>query len=130
MFLASIPEGSSENYSRIEIDGRTFYYKKDSTPPRTVTRRRYSDNFKDPLFISKDTNRKLNMLFQFSKKYRDIDSATEKYVRCIEECIDVLNREFAIPPSVVFQAFDLRRLGLKPEDYGIEEREENSSNEF
>jgi hypothetical protein len=130
MFFASIPEGSSEGYSQIEVDGRTFYCRKSTSPSRSVPKRRYSDHLRDPLFISKDTNRKLNMLRQFIRKYKDIDSATDRYIGCIEECMDILGREFAVPPSVIFQAFDLPRLGFRPEDYGVEEREEDSSNGF
>lgn len=127
MFFAQIPEECSEDYSRIEVDGRTFYCKKDSSPPRATAKRRYSEQLRDPLFISKDTNRKLNMLRQFVERHKDIGAATEKYIECIEECITILNREFSIPPSVIFSAFDLQRLGIKPEDYGVEEKDESSS---
>lgn len=125
MFFTCIPEECSESYSRVEVDGRLFYFRKDCSPRRAVAKRRYSEHLRDPLFVSKDTHRKLNMLRQFIKKYRDIDSATEKYIECIEECINILNREFSIPPSVIFGAFDLQRLGIMPEDYGVEERKES-----
>lgn len=130
MFFASIPEGCSESYSRVEADGRTFYCKKDSSPSRSVPKRRHSDNLRDPLFVSKDTNRKLNMLRQFTKKYRDIGLETDKYIGCIEECIGILKRDFAISPLAIFQAFDLQGLGFMPEDYGIEEMEGGTSNEL
>lgn len=120
MFFSQIPENENEEkYSSIQIDGHKFYFEKPEDK-KPVQKRRHSDQFKDPLFVSKDTYRKLNMLKQFREKYKDINHETEKYISCIEKCILILKKEFLIDPVAIFKAFDLTSLGIVPEDFGVD----------
>ncbi|KAM0679811.1 hypothetical protein GINT2_001983 [Glugoides intestinalis] len=121
MFFSQIPEDEDEEkYSVIQIDEHKFYFEK-PVEKKQVQKRRYSDQFKDPLFVSKDTYRKLNMLKQFREKYKDINIETDKYILCIGKCILILKKEFFIDPVTIFKAFDLTSLGIIPEDFGIED---------
>lgn len=125
MFFSKVPEGeNAENYYEVEVDGRVFYgLRQQNSEKKPGVKRRYSDQFKDPLFIAKDTYRKLNMIKQFKRKYKGIEAATKEYTNCIENCICILKKEFSIEPRTIFQSFDLKHLGISPDDFGVEKEE-------
>lgn len=131
MYFSKIPENeSAENYNELKIGNKIFYtLKSEKKSIKSNLKRRYSDQFKDPLFITKDTFRKLNMLKQFKRKYKDIDLIIEKYIDCIETCINILNSEFSIEPKTIFQALDLKQFKLNPSDFGVEINEEKCEDE-
>lgn len=123
MFFPKIPESqNSENFLKINVDEKTFYYLRPTEKQRTP-KRRYGDQFKDPCFIAKDTHRKLNMIRQFKRKYKDMSDATAVYINCIEECILILKKEFLMDPRAIFRSFNLKQFGINSEDFGIEEAE-------
>ncbi|KAI4292405.1 hypothetical protein PAPHI01_1679 [Pancytospora philotis] len=106
-------------YDVVEVDGRKFYSAKETAAP-TAKRRRYSDQFKDPLFKLKDEYRKLRMLGQFMEQH-DLDELTEKYRDAILECSAVLHKEFELPLDALYKHYSLEQFGLDPEDFGIVE---------
>lgn len=116
-----------DDFKKIVIENRVFYCLKPVDPSSKIIKRRYSDQFKDALFIAKDTYRKLKMIQQFNLKYRDITKQTEKYISCVEEAICVLKGDFSIDPKAIFKSFNLKSLGINPEDYGIDEEEINEN---
>lgn len=87
-------------------------------------RKRYSDQFKDPLFIIKDQFRKLKMIEKFKIKNKDIGNLIDEYKECISKCIDVLKSEYEIKARDIFSAFELKRHGFVLEDFGSESNEE------
>jgi hypothetical protein len=130
MFFSKIKDGEDPaKYDKITVDGRVFFYLKPIESNLKTSKRRYSDQFKDSLFLAKDTNKKLKMIKQFNLKYKDMIQKTEKYISCIEEAIWILKKEFQIEPSVIFQGFDLKSLGFNPEDYGVIEEENGDYDE-
>lgn len=131
LFFKSIPEGeSSEDYKEYKIDNKVFFFLSKNSTNTTPVKRRYSDQFKDPLFIARDTNRKLNMLMKFKEKYSNIDLITNKCVNCIEECISILKKEYSINPTAIFETFDLEKFGINPEDYGVDKESINKDTLF
>lgn len=121
-FTAIVGDENLEKYKQINVEGRVFYYLlPETTVPVKTNKKRYSDQFKDPIFMAKDTYRKLKMIKQFNLKYKDIGCQTEKYISCIEDSIWLLKREFSVEPKTIFHSFNLNRLGFNPEDYGINE---------
>lgn len=108
----------SSSYEEILVEERKFYRKK--VKP-TVRKKRYSDQFKDPLFIEKDIHRKLKMIKKFQTSIGDIQSETKKYLECIEKCIYILKQELEVPITVMFDSFDLKKYGFSLQDFGIEE---------
>ncbi|ELA42606.1 uncharacterized protein VICG_00358 [Vittaforma corneae ATCC 50505] len=131
MFFTKIPENENiKDYYEIKVDGKIFYGpRQQSSEKNAGVKRRYSDQFKDPLFTAKDTYRKLNMIKQFKIKYKDIGLITKRYIDCIENCICILEKEFSIVPRTVFQSFDLKQLGINPDDFGVEKEECASESE-
>lgn len=123
LYYTSIPENNKSDYSEIYVNDRVFYYKKDDVPKQTMPRRRYSNNLKDPLFLAKDKFKELSIVKQSRTKYNDIQFITRQYIDCIEKCMDTLNKDFNMPFITMFQAFDLRKAGFNPEDFGIETEE-------
>ncbi|AFM98996.1 putative double-strand recombination repair-like protein [Encephalitozoon hellem] len=116
MYTASKPE-NPEDYRELQIDGKTFYKLKGDVQ-KVTRRRRYSDQFKDPLFIQKDINRKLRMMRQFRETHGDLESVIERWKECISECISILCNQYSIPPLEIFKAFPLKKWGFDIEDYG------------
>lgn len=131
MYFSKIPEGgSAEDFVSINVADRVFYTEKiGNTSTKGPVRRRLSDQFKDPSFIVKDTFRKLNMIKAFKVKHSNIDVITEKYISCIQDCIWELKKDFEVDPKSIFQAFDLKRLGINSEDFGVGESEYVSDTE-
>lgn len=118
---------NSEDFETIRVDDKTFYCKKENVSPGP--KRRYSDQFKDPLFKLKDDNRKLTMIKQFIAKHGNIDRITQRYKECISECIEILQKEGEVNPSIIFSHFNLKKYGFDPNDYGIIEDDENKEDE-
>ncbi len=110
----------NEDCQSFVVDGKTFYCKNEE---KRIKRR--SNQYKDPLFIAKNTYKELNMIEQFKTKYNDLDSLIERYLNCIETCIYVLQKDYGIQAKVIFENFDLVNLGLKPEDFGVENYKNN-----
>lgn len=119
-----------DDFSKIIVDDKVFYYLKPEESISKLPKKRYSDQFKDSLFIAKDTYKKLKIIKQFSCKYKDISQQTEKYISCIEEAIWMLKKDFLIEPSTIFNSFNLKNLGFNPEDYGIEECTNEDNDNF
>lgn len=86
-------------------------------------RKRYSDQFKDPLFIKKDNYRKLKMIENFLEKNEDIESVIEEYKNYIKSCIGILKSEFDVKARELFKIFKLNEIGYSIEDFDSEEDE-------
>lgn len=130
MYYISINEEDKDKYEKIIVDEKEFYYKREQETPALNIKRRYSNQFTDPLFLAKDLNKELTMLKKFRNDYKEIERMTRKYINCIENSIHILEQEFKIPPSVIFEAFDIKKLGFRPEDYNILIEDENSYKDF
>nr|AGE96619.1 hypothetical protein ECU09_1020 [Encephalitozoon cuniculi] len=115
MYTAIKPE-NVEEYQELCVDGRMFY-KLGESKKKTV-RRRYSDQFKNPLFIQKDVNRKLRMMRQFREKHGDLEEEIERWKDCISECISILHSQHSVHPAEIFKAFSLGKWGFDIEEYG------------
>lgn len=111
------------DYDSINVGDKTFYYKKEKEAEHRPSRRRYSDQFKDPLFKAKDAHRKLNMLKQLTEK-QGLDELTDKYRNAIMECVWILKQEGGIEPASVYKHFNMGNFGFNPEDFGVAENEE------
>lgn len=115
-------------YDKFQVDNRTFYRRKQessgiaTSPKKTQPRRkkRYSDQFKDPIFEQKDMLRKLNMIVTFREKNGDLDAITERWRECICECTHVLSNEYGFSPAEIFNTFRLEKYGFDCEDFGID----------
>ncbi|ADM12229.1 uncharacterized protein Eint_091000 [Encephalitozoon intestinalis ATCC 50506] len=116
MYTTDKPE-HLEDYRELHVDGRVFYKLK-GKKQEAVRKRRYSDQFKDPLFIQKDTNRKLRMMKQFRETHGDLESVIERWKDCVSECISILHTQYNIHPVEIFRAFSLRKWGFDIEEYG------------
>jgi hypothetical protein len=117
MYLANAPEGK-EGCEMIEVDGRVFYRVRSTDDKRPVQRRRrYSDQFKNPLFVQRNINRKLNMMRQFREK-ENLQILIDRWRECVGECIGILRDECHLDPALIFKSFNLERHGFVPEDYG------------
>ncbi|EJW05168.1 hypothetical protein EDEG_00749 [Edhazardia aedis USNM 41457] len=115
-------EVDNDNSAAVRLMAKTSMrkecvYKKNSL----IKKKRYSDQFKDPLFIQKDTYRKLKMIEKFSTQDRNIESMIEKYKDSVSQCIFILKNEFNLPAKEVFTAFDLKKYGYTLEDFNSEE---------
>ncbi|KAL0263989.1 UNVERIFIED_CONTAM: hypothetical protein PYX00_011014 [Menopon gallinae] len=118
-------------YDKFVVDGRTFYRRRqgggaaiatrDKTPPKR--QKRYSDQFKDPVFEQKDTLRKLHMIMAFREKNGDLDAITDMWRECICECIHVLCDEYGFSSTDIFKTFGLGKYGFDCEDFGIDRDE-------
>lgn len=127
MFCTQVSD--DENlYDKFQVDNRTFYRKRQERrgtaefPGKISQRRqkRYSDQFKDPVFEQKDMLRKLNMIMTFREKNGDLDAITERWRECICECIHVLSNEYGFSPAEIFNTFQLEKYGFDCEDFGID----------
>ena len=121
MYSTKIPEEDASKYKKIEIDNKVFYFLKPDEQENKTPKRRYNEQFKDGLFLAKETYKKLNMIKKFNLKYKDIIQQTDKYISCIEEAIWILKKDYSIEPLTIFQSFNLKHLGFNPEDYGVNE---------
>lgn len=118
MYLASLAEADDPSeYESVTVDGREFYCRREVAEPRAA-KRRYSDQFKDPLFKLRDQYRKLKMLRQFMARH-DLDELTEKYKAAILECATILNKENDVGMPAIYSHFNLDRFELDPEDFGV-----------
>lgn len=119
MYTTEPPE-SPDRYQELHIDGNVFYkMKKTGECTEPVRRRRYSDQFKDPLFIQKDISRKLRMMKQFRESHGNLEELIERWKDCIFECVSILQSKYDMPPAAIFKMFNLKRHGFDPLDYGV-----------
>lgn len=116
-------------YDTIKVDDKTFYCKKEVPTDIRNTKKRYSDQFKDPLFKIKDNYRKLHMLKQFFDK-NNLEELTEKYRGAIVDCTEILHKEFNVELSVIYRHFNLEKYGFDPGDFGINDEEDNYKEEL
>lgn len=121
MYTAEVPD-DPEKYQKLCVDGKVFYKVKDGEDKVNIEprkRRRYSDQFRNPLFIQKDVNRKLKMIKQFREKNGDLASLIASWRDCISECISILQNKYGVSPVDAFKAFNLKKHGFHADDYGI-----------
>lgn len=105
----------------LEVSDKKIENKADIRCVKQIKRKRYSDQFKDPVFIEKDKYRKLKMYERFQRENKDLQSVTEKYRDCITMGIEVLKREQQISAKDIFMAFGLKEYGFRLEDFGSDE---------
>lgn len=124
MYVADISGAEDPlEYEFVEVDGRKFYCRKETPAEPRTPRRRYSDQFKDPLFKIKDCHRKLRMLGQFLEKH-DLDDLIDRYRTAILECAVILNKENSVEMSTVYNHFDLGKFGFDAEEFGVRRSDE------
>lgn len=111
MIYLTKPAGDSEMF---KVDDKTFYFIKETVKRRSI-------GFKDPLAIAKSNYKMLNMINNFNKKYNDLDEIIEKYIECIKNCIIILSKDHGISANIIFGTFDLKSLGIDPEEFGVDE---------
>lgn len=121
------PEDMS-NYIEIHVDDRIFYAKAALNTPKK--QRRYSDQFKDPVYEQKENIRKLKMMRKFKLENGNLDEITGKWKNCIHECMIVLIDEYEMGVKDIFEAFKLKKYGFDTSEYGDEtDFEEDESDE-
>jgi hypothetical protein len=137
MFCTHITE-QEDLYDQVVVDDKVFYKKKavesnqqqtqkdGATPKR---QKRYSDQFKDPVFIEKETIRRLKMIMNFKEKNGDLDNIIARWRNCIIECVYVLSTEYEISPIPIFNEFQLKKHGFSHEDFGIDVEDDTSRDE-
>jgi hypothetical protein len=116
MWLTEINEENKDRYEIFEVDDKCFYRLKEEDAPKQKNRR-YSDTFKDPAFVQKTINRKLNLIKKFKNKNGDLPHLIERWKLLIEECIITMEKEYEIKPSELFQIFQLDKYGFNIDDY-------------
>lgn len=135
MIYAGITE-QEELYDRIVVDDRVFYKKKAvlSTQPAVPKytspfkrQKRYSDQFTDPVFIQKETVRRLKMIMSFREKNGDLDDIIARWRSCIAECIGALCKEHEVSPTQIFKEFQLQKHGFAPEDFDVDLEDGNEA---
>jgi hypothetical protein len=117
-------------YDEISIDNKTFYKLREVPKKRKsvqIGRKRYSDQFKDPVFLQKDAYRKLKMIEGFRKKNGNLDELIERWRSCVEMSIDILRSEYSYPVKEMFRLFNLKKYGFRVADYGMSEDEAEDS---
>lgn len=100
-------------YDTVEVDDRIFYCRKEK---EALKKRRYSDQFKDPLFKTKDIYRRLRMLEQFMDK-NDLEELTGRYREIIVECSVQLSKEFGVPLGLIYKHFKLERFEISADEF-------------
>lgn len=132
MYFTKINEEEKENYSLIKVENKTFYKLNTLTDKKdnSKKKKRYSDQFKDKSFEKNDILRKLKIIKSFKENNNDLDFLTEKWIKCIEECIVCLSTEYNLPAHQIFKAFSLEKHGFNYEDFcnNSEVEEENNEN--
>lgn len=132
MFYARISDDENK-YEKVLVEDRVFYRRKPAKgdPPSSLHKntavkrqKRYSDQFRDPVFEQKEIIRKLKMIANFKKKHGNLDSVIEGWRNCIQKCVNTLQEECDVDPKEIFKTFKLQEYGFLPEDFCIESDEE------
>lgn len=119
MYSVDVPN-NVEEYQEICVGNKTFYkLKRKDTVVGSSRKRRYSDQFKNPVFIQKDINRKLKMIKKFKENNGDLEELIERWKECISECISMLKNEHDVSPLTIFKSFNLRKHGFDIHEHGI-----------
>ncbi|KAI5151018.1 hypothetical protein ENBRE01_1841 [Enteropsectra breve] len=118
-YFSTKPDDENE-YGEIEAYGHVFYYKIDKNSQKPA--KRYSDQFKQPVYKLKDQYKKLNIISKFMEQH-DLEKDMEKIRDTIAECVRILHKEYDIEPAAIYKRFNLKTYGFLPEDYGVEQEE-------
>ncbi|EPR77826.1 hypothetical protein SLOPH_1781 [Spraguea lophii 42_110] len=119
MFYTS-PPNNTNNYHIKILNNKKYYFLREK-------KRRYSDQFKDPLFIKKDIFKKLKMIEKLYEENKNMEEEIEKWKECINNCIIMLIDSYDHNGKDIFKALNLKKYGFDIKDYCNESEEEEDN---